>query len=176
MKHVAVMSSTASIGLMAIFAVDFIDMIFIAMLGNEALAAAVGYAGTILFFTTSIALGLSISAGALVAKALGAKDQLKAREVASSVLMFGLGVSVVTVVAVLWGLSGMLDFLGAKGETKMLAMQYLWIIIPSMPVMVAARWFRVLCCVRMVMLDVQCGRPYQVGLLTRCLIQYLFLL
>ena len=54
MRHVSVMSFTGSIGLMAMFAVDFIDMIFISMLGNEALAAAVGYAGTVLFFTNSI--------------------------------------------------------------------------------------------------------------------------
>ncbi len=41
-RHVTVMSVTSSIGLMAVFAVDFIDMIFISMLGKEELAAAVG--------------------------------------------------------------------------------------------------------------------------------------
>ncbi|MGB1034277.1 MAG: MATE family efflux transporter, partial [Primorskyibacter sp.] len=33
MRHVTTMSLTASIGLMAIFAVDLIDMVFISMLG-----------------------------------------------------------------------------------------------------------------------------------------------
>ena len=36
MRHVAVMSATASIGLMTMFVVDFVDMIFISMLGNAA--------------------------------------------------------------------------------------------------------------------------------------------
>ena len=72
MRHVTRMSLTTSIGLMAIFAVDFVDMVFISMLGNDALAAAVGYAGTLLFFTNAINIGLSISAGALVARELGA--------------------------------------------------------------------------------------------------------
>jgi hypothetical protein len=36
---------------MAIFAVNLVDMIFLAMLGNAALAAAVGYAGTVMFFS-----------------------------------------------------------------------------------------------------------------------------
>lgn len=49
MRHVAVMSATASIGLMVMFVVDFVDMIFISMLGNAALAAAIGYVGNILF-------------------------------------------------------------------------------------------------------------------------------
>jgi len=70
-RHVSVMALTSSIGLMAVFAVDFIDMIFISMLGNAALAAAVGYAGAILFFTTAFGIGMSIAAGALVARALG---------------------------------------------------------------------------------------------------------
>ena len=71
MQHVAVMSFTAAIGLMAMFAVDFVDMIFISMLGDAALAAAIGYAGAILFFTTSFGIGFAIATGALVARALG---------------------------------------------------------------------------------------------------------
>ncbi len=73
-RHVTVMSLTSSVGLMAIFAVDFVDMIFISMLGKDELAAAVGYAGAILFFTTSFNIGVAIAAGALVARALGEDD------------------------------------------------------------------------------------------------------
>lgn len=40
-RHIAVMSLTASVGLMAVFIVDFVDMIFISMLGKSELAAAV---------------------------------------------------------------------------------------------------------------------------------------
>ena len=75
MRHVAVTSATASIGLMAMFVVDFVDMIFISMLGNAALVAAIGYAGSILFLTTSFGIGIAIAAGALVARALGSRDE-----------------------------------------------------------------------------------------------------
>lgn len=68
-RHITVMALTSSVGLMAIFAVDFIDMVFIAMLGNAELAAAVGYSGAIPFFTTSFGIGMAIAAGALVARA-----------------------------------------------------------------------------------------------------------
>ena len=37
-KHISVMSLTASVGLMAVFLVDFIDMVFISMLGKAELA------------------------------------------------------------------------------------------------------------------------------------------
>lgn len=88
-QHVTVMSMTASLGLMAIFAVDFIDMIFIGMLGNSALAAAVGYAGAILFFTTSFSIGMAIAAGALVAKALGSGEEHMASRRATTALFYG---------------------------------------------------------------------------------------
>lgn len=61
-RHIMVMSFTASLGLMAVFAVDFVDMIFISMLGKDDLAAAVGYAAAILFFTTSFNIGVAIAA------------------------------------------------------------------------------------------------------------------
>jgi len=48
-RHVSVMSLTASFGLMAVFIVDFVDMVFISILGKAELAAAIGYAGAILF-------------------------------------------------------------------------------------------------------------------------------
>ena len=70
-RHVTVMSLTASVGLMAIFAVDFVDMIFISMLGKDELAAAVGYAGAILFFTTSFNIGVAIAAGRWSLRLLG---------------------------------------------------------------------------------------------------------
>ena len=60
MRHVAILSATASIGLMAMFVVDFVDMIFISMLGNAALAAAIGYAGSICFSQHPLGSGLRL--------------------------------------------------------------------------------------------------------------------
>ena len=88
-RHITVMSLTASVGLMAVFLVDFVDMIFISMLGKAELAAAVGYAGAILFFTTSFGIGMAIAAGALVARDLGAGDEAKARLQATHSLIYG---------------------------------------------------------------------------------------
>ena len=138
MRHVSVMSFTASIGLMAIFAVDFVDMIFISMLGNAALAAAVGYAGTLLFFTSSISIGMSIAAGALVARSVGAGRLVDAKEYATSVLMIGAVLCVAVVAAMFVYMEPLLRLLGADGETLQLATSYFSIILPTMPVLMAA--------------------------------------
>ncbi|MGR3714881.1 MAG: MATE family efflux transporter [Shimia sp.] len=138
MRHVSRMSLTASIGLMAIFAVDFVDMAFIAMLGNDALAAAVGYAASLLFFTNSINVGLSIAAGSLVAREIGAGRGEQAKRYATSVASLGVAVGIVIPVLVLLNVETLLSALGAKGEVLRLAVRYVWFILPTMWVMALA--------------------------------------
>jgi len=101
MRHITVMSLTASVGLMAVFSVDLINLVFIAMLGEEAITAAIGYAGVLLFFTTSFGIGLAIAVSAMVARALGARDPVMAREKATNGLVLGIGFGV-TFSAVVW--------------------------------------------------------------------------
>lgn len=132
-RHIAVMSLTSSVGLMAIFAVDFIDMVFISMLGKDELAAAVGYAGAILFFTTSFNIGISIAAGALVARALGAGDKALARERATHALLTGV-IFASLFAAVVWlNLEPLVKLLGASDTTRPFAVHYLAIVVPSLP-------------------------------------------
>lgn len=135
-RHVSVMALTSSIGLMAVFLVDFVDMIFISMLGKAELAAAVGYAGAILFFTTSFGIGLAIAAGALVARALGAGDTELARERTTHTLTYGLVFAVVFSILVWLGCSGLVTLLGAVDETHDLAVHFLRIVVPSVPFLI----------------------------------------
>lgn len=134
-KHVTVMSLTASVGLVAVFLVDFVDMIFISMLGKAELAAAVGYAGAILFFTTSFSIGMAIAGGALVARALGTGDTELARHRATSSIVWGIIISVIFVAIVWVYVPQLASLVGASGETLDLATGYLRIIIPSLPIL-----------------------------------------
>lgn len=134
-KHVTTMTLTASIGLMAIFLVDLVDMIFISMLGKAELAAAVGYAGAILFFTSSFGIGMSISAGALVSHAMGSGDKELANRRASTAMTYGVLTGVVFAAVVWFNIVWLLELLGAKGATLELGAHYLRIIVPSLPVL-----------------------------------------
>ncbi len=134
-KHIAVMSLTASVGLMAVFLVDFIDMVFISMLGKAELAAAVGYAGALLFFTSSFGIGMAIAAGALVARALGARDEELARRRATNTLIYGVIFGAIFSLIVWFNLRPLSALLGASGETLELSVAYLSIIIPSLPLL-----------------------------------------
>lgn len=135
-KHVSVMSLTSSVGLMAVFLVDFVDMIFISMLGKSELAAAVGYAGAVLFFTTCFGIGMAIAVGAIVARSLGAGDHALARARTATGLTFGVFFSAIFAGLVWLNVRPAVEMLGATGHTADLAESYLRIVVPSLPFLV----------------------------------------
>ena len=118
---------------MALFLVDLVDMLFISMLGEIELAAAIGFAGTLVFFSTSASIGTSIAMGALVSRALGAKQHEKARDLTINVMMFAFIICCILVTLMLWQLPLLLDMIGAKGKVAEAATSYLVILLPSAP-------------------------------------------
>ncbi len=134
-RHIVVMSSTNAIGLTALFLVDLADLFFISLLGEAELAAAVGYAGTIAFFTTSISIGLSIAMTALVSKAIGQQNKARARQLVTNVMITGFAISIL-VASLVWTFTPeLLSLIGAKARTHALAVEYLRILLPSLPIL-----------------------------------------
>ena len=134
-KHIISMSLTTAMGFMALFVVDLADMLFISLLGIDELAAAVGYAGTILFMTTSISIGMAIAGGALVAKSLGENRPERATELLTHVLIVGVVFSVMFATLIYTNLSELTGMIGATGRTQGLAVIYLEILVPTMPIL-----------------------------------------
>src|SRR5579871_4557793 len=103
MRHVAVMTATGAVGLMAAFSVDLLSLFWVSRLGDQAYKAAVAYVGLVFFFA------ISISISATVARALGAGDRPRARRLASSALVITAIISTVVTIFMFvfrdWGLS-----------------------------------------------------------------------
>ena len=76
LRHVVTMSATGSVGLMAIFVVDFLSLLYVSKLGDPSLTAAVGFATIVQIFAVSINIGMMIAVGALVSRALGSGDEI----------------------------------------------------------------------------------------------------
>lgn len=134
LRHVSIMSASASIGLVSIFLVDFVDLLFISMLGEQELAAAVGFAGTVLFFTFSVSIGLTIATSALVAQRLGQGAPDEARRIATNVMAFGIVISSIIAVICWIYAPALLALIGAKGQTAAFGVDYFRIVVAAMPI------------------------------------------
>ncbi len=131
MRHVVVMTLTGALGLMALFMVDLVDLFFLSLLNNTEVTAAIGYAGTIVFSNLSVSIGCGIAAAALVARNVGAGDQERARQFATSALMFSLITAAVITLAIDLGSGALLSLLGAHGEAQRLAQLFIWTLSPG---------------------------------------------
>ncbi len=125
------MTATGSIGLAAVFFVDVLNLFYISQLGEKELAAAVGYAGTLLFFLTSLAIGLSIAATALASRALGRGEREQAKLIAgASLVLMALFMGAAVLLVYPW-LARLLALLGATGDTATLALRFTRWVLPS---------------------------------------------
>jgi putative MATE family efflux protein len=132
MRHVAVMTATGAIGLMAVFVVDLLSLFWVSRLGDQAFKAAVGYVGLTTFFVMSINIGLTIAASATVSRALGVGDRARARRLAASTLAITgiLSAAVAAAMSVFrdWGLATLLH---AQGESALVASKFIAISMPA---------------------------------------------
>lgn len=135
MRHVVVMTATGSVGLVSIFIVDALNLFYISLLGVEELAAAIGFASTLLFFTVSVSIGFTVACGALVARCLGRGEREEAARMGGASMVFmGLATLLVTIAAMPF-LRPLLALLGATGQTLELSTRFLQIVLPSFPIM-----------------------------------------
>ena len=135
MRHVLVMAGTGAIGLVAVFAVDLINLFYISRLGEKAIAAAVGFAGVVSFFHTSICIGMMIGITACVARLIGANQLQDARRMASHSLLIMAVTTVLLGLGTVLFLQPLLSALGATDEVARLAQRYLSYTMPTLPLL-----------------------------------------
>jgi putative MATE family efflux protein len=130
-RHVLSMTAAGSIGLVAVFVVDLLSLIYVSRLGDPKLTAAVGFGTQVQFFATSLHIGLAIAIGAVVSRALGAGKRDRARRLAGASLWLGAALSVATVAILLPLRAPILAAFGAQGETRDIAAAFLAITLPA---------------------------------------------
>jgi putative MATE family efflux protein len=136
MRHVAVMTLTSSIGLLALFLVDFVDLFFISQLGDPALTAGIGFAATLLFLNSSLNIGLMITISALAARRIGMGRSETTRALLGEVLILGIAMAAVIAV-VFWTFAPQwVSLMGATGKAHEAAVSYIRIVAPFGPVTV----------------------------------------
>jgi len=133
MRHVVVMTMTSAVGLMAVFAVDLITLYYISLLNDTAQTAAVGRASIVLGLVMGISIGFMIGASAMVARAIGAGENDKARSYAGTSLISAFAFGTVVAIIGFFIADWLMGLLKAEGEALEYARTYLFIVLPSMP-------------------------------------------
>ena len=132
MRHVAVMTATGSIGLVAIFAVDVLSLFWVSRLGVDSYKAAVGFASQLAFGLTGINIGFTIAISARVSRALGAGDREGARRLAASgLLLTFLASTALSLLLWVYRDAALENVMHARGDAARQASQFLAVIIPA---------------------------------------------
>ncbi|QVQ27394.1 MATE family efflux transporter [Achromobacter deleyi] len=85
--HVIEMILTGWASMLAVFAVEFLSLLYLGTLKDEAVLGAVGFGSMTQFTITSICIGVTVGGAALVSRALGADDAPRARTLAGASLI-----------------------------------------------------------------------------------------
>ncbi|MFD4839327.1 MATE family efflux transporter [Achromobacter sp. NPDC058515] len=85
--HVIEMILTGWASMLAVFAVEFLSLLYLGTLKDEAVLGAVGFGSMTQFTITSICIGVTVGGAALVSRALGANDAPRARTLAGASLI-----------------------------------------------------------------------------------------
>ena len=132
------MTSASTAGLLSLFLVDLVDMYWLSLLGDVELTAAIGFSASILFFTLSISIGLSIGCAALVSQGIGQKDFENTKNLVVHIFLFIVTITSLIAALVVMLNPSLLRALGANIGAFQYALEYLTIILPSMPLLALA--------------------------------------
>lgn len=133
MSHVINMTFTSALGLIAVFSVDFVDLFFLSQLEDRAIQAALGFTGTILFTTVSVGIGFSIATSATVSRAAGERDAEKTNRLTINSLIYTAITATIMAIILFLSVPALLELLGAKNHVLQLSIEYLYILVPTMP-------------------------------------------
>ncbi len=141
MRHTAVMAGTGAVGLIAVFAVDLLNLFYISRLGDRGLTAAIGFTGAVGMLQIAVSIGMSIGLGAVVSRLIGADRFEEAGGVASSVLLMMSAVMLLIGLSTVLLLRPILLGLGATGDTFHAVASYVRIVSPCLPLITLGMGF-----------------------------------
>ena len=129
-RHVAVMTLTSSIGLMAIFLIDLLSMFYISLAHRDDWRAAVALVSKVLFFPFALNMGMMVGIGTVVSIAIGRGDCERARRLATTGLVLTASLGLAVSIAAFPFRIDILRMFGAEGEALDAAARLLRLMLP----------------------------------------------
>ena len=130
-RHVMSMVSTSALGLLAVFLVDILTLMYVSMLDDQSLLAAVGLGKTLVFINGAFTSGLVIGAGALLSARIGRHASSALARLASHMLIMALVLSGALVTVELLCAVPLARWLGGDLAVYQDARHFLWMVVPA---------------------------------------------
>ena len=127
------MAGTGALGLLAVFSVDLLNLLYISLLHDRALTAAVAFTGAVTYLQMAVSIGMSIGLGAVISRRIGAGRQDEARRIASAALVVMVAVMLAIGLGTVLLLHPILRGLGASGAVLRAAAINVSIVSPFLP-------------------------------------------
>ncbi len=127
------MAGTGTLGLIAVFVVDLLNLLYISLLHDRTLTAAVAFTGAVTYLQIAVSIGMSIGLGAVVSRRIGAGRTHEARRIASASLVVMAAVMLLIGLGTVLMLEPILRGLGASGRVLHAAARNVSIVSPFLP-------------------------------------------
>jgi Na+-driven multidrug efflux pump len=129
-QHIVVTASTSALSLFAIFLVDILTLVYVSMLHDPVLLAAVGIAKVLLFFNSALTTGLIIAATAVLSERIGHRAVRSVPRLAASLMLMVVMVSGLGAALQLALVVPITHWLGAEAATYEAARSFIWLTLP----------------------------------------------
>lgn len=131
MGHLVAVAATSALGLLAGFLVDILTLVYVSMLHDQTLVAAVGLAKTLVFINAAFASGTVIAAGVVLSERIGKHaGQVLARRV-THLLILAVATSAVIALLELLCVAPVSGWLGTDAPAYDLARHFIWMALPA---------------------------------------------
>jgi putative MATE family efflux protein len=134
-RHLVSMTVPVLFGIATMMAQSLIDTWFIGRVGDAELAA-FGFGFPILMIVTSVAIGLGAGTSSVVARAIGANDQRRARRLSTDSLLLSFVVTAIVAAIGLLSIDPLFRLLGAPAELMPLIRGFMTILYAGVPFVV----------------------------------------
>jgi Na+-driven multidrug efflux pump len=129
-RHILVMTGTSALSLFAVFLVDILTLVYVSMLHEPVLLAAVGIAKVLIFLNSAVANGLIIAAATVLSERIGHRATQAVSRFTSSLMLMVFVASGLTAALQLVMIFPITHLLGADAATYEAARVFIWLTLP----------------------------------------------
>ncbi|MGM0555546.1 MAG: MATE family efflux transporter [Myxococcota bacterium] len=123
-KHIVRLAGPMTLGILAIMAMNVVDTYFVGQLGTDQLAA-MSFTFPVVFFLSSLTMGIGVGVTSVVSRAVGRRDHEKARRVTTDALVLATLVVAAISVGGYVSIEPIFELLGAQPKLMPMIEEYM---------------------------------------------------